>query len=143
MYNNFRFPERQLEINRVGNYHITLPHAIPYRLNAYDFVFFNYPKDFPDHLYHVIVESMSNASPNHNDRFRDIGKLEQKVELPEVYYGQGFGSHSSLLVLPIVDEKAPKFIANLIRGATYRIDPDAQQITVQGHIAMDRTGGWR
>ena len=136
----FRFGERQYEINRVHNFHTTLPIAIPYRLDATDFVFFNYPRDFPVHNYRVIFESMSNASPNRDDRFRDIGPLEPKVELPGVYYSRGFGSAGSIFVLPKF-EGLKAYIGNIVRGATYTIDPEALVVTSQGHLALQRAGG--
>jgi hypothetical protein len=136
----FSFPDRQYDIPKVGNFHVTLPLAIPYRLDATDYVFFNYPSDFPIHGYRVIMESMSNASSHKDDRFRDIGPLEKKVELPQVFFSRGFGSQSSIFVLPI-QEGNRMFIGNLIRGATYTIDLQAPMVTAQGHQALQRTGG--
>ena len=138
----YSHPHRQYELPRTNNFHVTLPHGVPYRLNASDYVFFDYNPSFPAHMYRVIVESMSNASSHPNDRFRDIGPLGPKIELPDVYYSQGFGSHASVLVLPIM-EGYDKFIGNLIRGATYNIDLNGNQITVEGHKGMRRTGGFR
>lgn len=135
-------PERQYELPRTANYHITLPHAEPYRINATDYVYFNIPENFPVNIYNVVVESMSNASSHKNDRFRNIGLLEKRCELPDVYFSQGFGSHASILVLPIFSGY-PAYIGNLIRGATYTIDPHGTKTTYQGHIALERTGGFR
>ena len=136
----FSFPDRQFDQVRTHNHHITLPHAIPYRLNATDYVFFNYSNDFPINNYRVVVESASNASSHHNDRFRDIGPLEKKCELPDVYFSRGFGTASSILVLPIGG--GPCFIGNLVRGATYNINLNAPVISVSGHRALERTGGF-
>ena len=138
----FSHPHRQYEIPRTNNYHVTLPHGVPYRLNASDYLFFNYAPDFPVHMYRVIVESMSNASSHPSDRFRDIGPLGPKVELPDVYFSQGFGSQSSVLVLPIIGGYE-KFIGNLIRGATYTINLNGNIITIEGHRGLQRTGGFR
>ena len=52
----YSFPDRQYDIPRVGNFHVTLPHAIPYRLNATDYVFFTFCNSFPVEKYRVIVE---------------------------------------------------------------------------------------
>jgi len=137
----FSFPDRQFDQVRTHNHNITLPHAIPYRLNATDYVFFNYSNNFPINDYRVIVESASNASSHEPDRFRDIGPLEKKCELPDVYFSRGFGTASSILVLP-KNNRGPFFIGNLVRGATYHINEDAPVITVQGHKALERTGGF-
>ena len=135
----FSFPDRQFDIPRVHNSHVTLPLAIPYRLDATDYVFFNFPSEFPYQNYRVIFESISNASSNPDDRFRDIGPLEKKVELPGVYFSRGFGSQASILVLPVNGGKT--FLGNLVRGATYTINLDARVVTNQGHQELARTGG--
>jgi hypothetical protein len=137
---NLHSPDRQYDINRINNQHITLPLAIPYRLDATDYAFFNYSDDFPVDAYEVIVESADNASGNPRDRFRSIGPLSRKVELPGVFFSRGFGSASSILVLP-KQEGMQKFIGNINRGATYFIDRKAQIITKEGHRALGRTGG--
>jgi len=137
----YSFPERQFDIVRTHNFHLSLPHAIPYRLNATDYVLFNYSNDFPVHNYRVVMESMSNASSHHDDRFRDIGPLEKKCELPDVYFSRGFGTAASILLLPI-SQGGPMFIGNLIRGATYTVNLNAPVITPQGHRALERTGGF-
>jgi hypothetical protein len=137
----YSFPSRQYDMVRTSNHTVTLPQAIPYRLNATDYIFFNYPPDFPLNKYRVIMESMSNASSHHNDRFRDIGPLEKKCELPDVYFSRGLGTAGSILVLP-TEPNLPSFIGNLIRGATYNIEPKAPIITPAGHKALERTGGF-
>lgn len=136
----YRFPERQFDISRVHNFHVTLPIAIPYRLDATDFVFFNIPSNFPASQYEVVVESASNASPNPLDRFRSIGGLTAKVELPGVYFAKGFGSHAQIGVLPKTNPNLPSFIGNLIRGSTYTINMNAERISRSGHLALQRTG---
>lgn len=135
------FPTRQYDIPRTGNFHVTLPIVAPYRINATDFVFFNYSNDFPVNNYKVIVESASVASPNINDRFRDIGPLENKCELPNVYFSRGFESTSSILVLPKQHGQGKSYIGNLVRGATYNINPNGNIMTQQGHIGLERSGG--
>lgn len=134
-------PERQYDISRYSiNYFATLPYDIPYKLNAESYVFFNYPDNFPFQSYRVLVESMSNASPYQKDRFRDIGPLQRKVELPDVHFSKGFGSAASLLVVPSISG-LPSFLANLYRGNTYTIDPQNMRVlTKQGHLSMNRTG---
>lgn len=136
----YHCPDRQFDITRINNQHITLPLAIPYRLDATDYAFFNYSDNFPVDMYEVIVESASNASCNPNDRFRSIGPLSRKVELPGVFFSRGFGSASSILVLPKV-EGMPKFIGTVNRGATYNIDRNGPIVTNTGHRALGRTGG--
>lgn len=135
----YTFPDRQFDIPRVHNYHVTLPLAIPYRLDATDYVFFNYPCDFPAENYEVVVESASMASPNPHDRFRSIGRLGRKMELPGVYFSKGFGSHAKIGVLPITGNGTP-YIGDLVRGNTYTIDPKAKMVTPQGHRGLHRTG---
>lgn len=130
---------RQLDISRNHGQWLSVPHFVPGRLNASDHAFFNYDSRFPAHLYRVSVESMSNASPNDADRYRDIGPLSPKVELPDVHFGQGFGSHAKIMVLPL-DGKLPAFVGNLQRGSTYTIRSDAQIVTRSGHRALARTG---
>ncbi len=140
MYNeNYAMPDRQFDIGRVGNYHTTLPLAVPYRMDATDFVFFNFPTNFPVRNYHVLVESISTASSEPMDRYRDIGPLEHKVELPNVYFSKGFDSHARIGVIP-VNGNGPSFLGNLVRGSTYTIDLNADVITPQGHRALQRTG---
>jgi hypothetical protein len=135
-----RYPERQYDMVRTHNFHVTLPHAIPYRLNAQDYVFFSYPSDFPNKGYKVIVESSSNASPNPMDRFRDIGFLSPKVELPDVYFSQGFGGQARIGLVPIDPRYGPPFMGNLVRGSTYTIDGQNTLASEYGHIALKRTG---
>ena len=134
-----RFPERQYDMTRTHNFHVTLPHAIPYRLNATDYVFFNYPERFPAASYEVVVESASNASPNPLDRFRSIGPLDRKVELPDVYFSKGFGSHAKIGLIPKTPN-LPSFVGNLVRGSTYTVDVNAPVVTMQGHRGLQRTG---
>jgi hypothetical protein len=136
----YRFPERQFDISRVHNFHVTLPIAVPYRLDATDFVFFNIPNNFPASQYEVVVESASNASPNPLDRFRSIGGLTAKVELPGVYFSKGFGSHAKIGVLPKTNPNLPSFMGNLIRGSTYTINVGAAKVSREGHIGLQRTG---
>ena len=132
--------DRQYDISKVHNFHVTLPHAVPYRLSAEDYIFFNYPPNFPVEKYTVVVESASNASGNPSDRFRSIGMLDRKVELPNVYFSKGFGSHSKVGVLPNY-EGMPSYIGNLIRGSTYTIDPTNPRLaSVSGHLELNRTG---
>ncbi len=136
----YRYPDRQYDMGKVHNFHVTLPLAIPYRLNAEDYVFFNYPENFPAHQYQVVMESMSNASPNPLDRYRIIGGLAKKVELPQVYFSKGFGSHAMIGVVPVING-LPSFVGNLVRGSTYTIDPkNAKVVTKQGHFGLNRTG---
>ena len=96
-------------------------------------------ESFPKDQYIVVVESASNASPNPFDRFRGIGCLERKVELPDVYFSRGFGSQAKLGVLPKTTG-LPSFIGNLVRGSTYTIDCNAKVASNQGHLALNRTG---
>lgn len=139
----YSFPWRQYDSVRTSNHTVVIPQGIPYRLNATDYVFFNYPTDFPLDQYRVVMESMSNASSHPNDRFRDIGPLEKKCELPDVYFSRGLGTASSILVLPKDETMGlPAFIGNLVRGATYNIEPHAPVITPSGHKALERTGGF-
>lgn len=133
------FSDRQYDITRNRDGWLTVPHYIPGRLNATDFVFFNYSREFPVCNYRVVVEAPSNASPFNSDRYRDIGPLEKKVELPDVIFQQGFGSHAKILVLPY-DIRQPAFMGNLVRGSTYTLDPHARCVSVEGHIGMQRTG---
>lgn len=135
------FPERQYDITRTRGDWITIPHGVPYRQNAMDFAFFNYDSTFPAHLYNVAVESASNASPNPADRFRVISRLSKKVELPDVMFSQGFGSHAKILVLP-ASAGLPAFMGNLVRGSTYTIVPGAKVISTAGHRALARTGSY-
>lgn len=138
---DYRYADRQYDISKVHNFHVTLPLAIPYRLSAEDYVFFNYPSNFPAQLYSVVVESASNASPNPLDRFRSIGDLQYKVELPNVYFSKGFGSHASILVLPKVKSPLLKpYIGDLVRGSTYTIDLNAPIRSIEGHRELKRTG---
>lgn len=140
MYNqNYTMPDRQFDVTRQWNFHVTLPLGVPYRMDATDYVFFNIPAGFPAHKYQVVVESLSNASGNPMDRFRNIGPLEAKVELPGVYFPRGFGSQASIGVLPI-DGKGTPFLGNLYRGNTYTISMDSEIVTPQGHRALLRTG---
>jgi hypothetical protein len=138
----YSFPDRQYDMVRTSNFNVTLPLAIPYRLNATDYIFFNYPTNFPLNKYRVVMESMSNASSHHDDRFRDIGPLEKKCELPDVYFSRGLGTAASILVLPI-EPGYTAFIGNLYRGATYNINPQAPIITPAGHRGLEATGGIR
>src|SRR6185503_9945412 len=103
------FPERQFDISRSRGNWLTVPYFTPGRLNATEFVFFNYDSTFPAHMYRVSVESMSNASPHLTDRYRDIGPLARKVELPDVMFAHGFESHAKLVVLP-VQEGMPAYL---------------------------------
>lgn len=136
----YSFPDRQFDQLRTHNHTVTIPQGIPFRLNATDYILFNYPNDFPVHNYRIVMESMSNASSHHGDRFRDIGPLEKKCELPDVYFSRGFGTAASILLLPITP--GPTFIGNLVRGATYTVNLNAPVITPQGHRALERTGGF-
>src|SRR5437879_6267392 len=136
-----RQPQRQLDIQRVHNQHLTLPLAIPYRLDATDYVFFNYPTEFPADKYQVVVESPSTGSAHPLDRFRSIGHLRQKVELPGVHFSKGFGSAAKIGVVPNNDERLPGFVGNLVRGATYTIAPNALVILSNGLRQLFRTGG--
>jgi hypothetical protein len=138
----YTFPTRQYDISRNSiNKHVTIPIAVPYRLDAMDYVFFNYPCNFPAEKYYVVVESLSTASPNPHDRFRLVGSLKQKVELPQVHFAKGFGSHAKIGVLPRdKTEGLPSFLGALMRGNTYTIDPKAEIVTPQGHRALHRTG---
>lgn len=135
-----RFPDRQFDISRVHNEHVSLPIGIPYRLDATDFVFFNYPDNFPINEYSIIVESPSNASPNPMDRFRNIGKLNKKVELPNIHFSKGFGSAAKIGVIPNNPSLTP-YIGTIVRGATYTIDYNAPILTDGGHRILQRTGG--
>jgi len=133
------FPERQYDQSRTHNFHVTIPHYIPGRLNALDFVFFNFDSTFPARYYSVAVESMATGSPVEQDRFRIIGRLQDKVELPDVYFSQGFGSHAKILVLPST-EKLPAYTADLVRGSTYTLRLDSRASRIKGFRMMDRTG---
>lgn len=135
------FPERQFDISRVHNDHITLPLGMPYRLDATDFVFFNFPDNFPITEYSVVVESASNASPNPSDRFRNIGRLQKRVELPNVHFSKGFGSAAKIGVIPNHNPNLTSYLGTIVRGATYTIDYNAQTLTIAGHKVLHRTGG--
>ncbi len=138
----YSFPDRQYDINRIFNDHVTLPIAIPYRLDATDYVFFNYDSTFPAHRYAVVVESPSNASPNPSDRFRVIGPLQQKVELPQVQFSRGGPSAAQIGVLPIYEDKnLSPYVGPLVRGSTYTISSNAKFLTTKGHRQLYRTGG--
>lgn len=133
------FPERQYDQTRTHNHWVSVPPFVPGRLNATDYVFFNFDSTFPAHKYKVAVESMSNASPNNADRFRVISSLQPKVELPDVHFSQGFGSHAKILLLP-EDVSLPGYICDLIRGSTYTVHNKAHRSSVPGFLLMDRTG---
>lgn len=135
-----RQPERQYDIQRINNQHLTLPIAVPYRLDATDFVFFNFPSNFPVDQYRVVIESPATGSAHPWDRFRDIGHLQSKVELPGIIFSKGFGSAAQIGVIP-KQSGYDAFISNLVRGATYTIIENAPVITSAGHRAMQRTGG--
>ena len=133
------FPNRQYDQSRTHNHWVNVPHFIPGRLNALDFVFFNFDSTFPKQYYTVAVESMSVGSPNPRDRFRTIGPLDDKVELPDVHFSQGFGSHSRIFVLPIT-ENLPAYTADLVRGSTYTLRLKSRASKLKGFRMMDRTG---
>jgi hypothetical protein len=137
---NYAMPDRQYDITRQWNFNVTLPLAVPYRLDATDYVFFNYPSNFPAHEYQVVIESMSNASSDPMDRFRNIGPLTRKCELPGVYFSRSFGSQAKIGVLPVNNPNLDKYIGNLYRGNTYTLDVNAPLATPQGHRALQRTG---
>jgi len=136
---NMNFPNRQYDISRNRGHWLSVPHFAPGRINATDFVFFNYDSTFPANHYRVAVESMSNASPNEGDRYRDIGPLEKRCELPDVMFSQGFGSHAKILLLP-KSKNLPAFLGNLVRGSTYTIGNDARVVSRDGHLELKRTG---
>lgn len=136
-----RFPDRQFDIHRIHNDHTALPLGMPYRLDATDFVFFNFPDNFPVNDYSVVVESASNASPNPSDRFRNIGKFQKRVELPNVHFSKGFGSAAKIGVIPTNNPNLTSYIGTIVRGGTYTIDYNAQVLTSSGHKIMHRTGG--
>ena len=133
------FPERQYDQPRTHNHWVSVPHSVPGRLNATDFVFLNYDSSFPAHLYRVAVESASNASPSPSDRYRNIGALQNKVELPDVHFSQGFDSHAKILILP-TNSKLPAYMGNLVRGSTYAVTKDARTAGVQDFRLLERTG---
>lgn len=133
------FPHRQYDQPRTHNHWINVPHFVPGRLNALDFAFFNFDSKFPAQYYRVAVESMATGSPFLSDRFRDIGPLKSKVELPDVYFSQGFGSHAKILLLPSTD-KLPAYTADLVRGSTYMVRLNARRSRTPGYLLMDRTG---
>ncbi len=139
---HYSFPDRQYDINRIAiNKHITLPLAIPYRLDATDYVDFVYEKDFPAHEYVVVVEAPGTASPNPNDRFREIGPLQRKVELPQVQFSKGWNSYAKIGVVPKYNGSLTPYIGDLVRGATYQIHPSAAYVTTTGHRMLYRSGG--
>lgn len=133
------FPERQYDQSRTHNSFISVPHYVAGRLNALDFVFFNFDSTFPARYYSVAVESMSNASPVEQDRYRVIGRLQDKVELPDVHFSQGFGSHSQIFLLPN-SGNLPAYKADLVRGSTYTVRLNSRFSSTKGFRMMDRTG---
>ncbi len=129
---------RQYDIPRNRGNWLTMPQSVPGRMNTDDYVFFKWNCDLPANMYCVAVESMSTASPNRSDRFRLIGMLDNTVELPDVMYSHGFGSHAKILVLPKIGN-LPAFVGDLVRGSTYHINLSGNK-TRSGHIILERTG---
>lgn len=130
--------DRQFDMTRNFGQWVSVPPFAKGRMNATDYVSFNWDSNFPVDLYRVIVESASNADPNPMNRYREIGRLTKYVELPDVHFSQGFGSHAKILVLP-VSEGMPAFIGDLHRGSTYHIN-GLGPLTQTGHVRMERSG---
>lgn len=130
--------DRQFDKTRNFGYWVSVPTEVKGRINADDYVFMNWDSNVPVGMYHVIVESASNADPNESNRFRRIGRLEKYVELPDVHFSKGFGSHSRILILPDT-EGLPSYIGDLHRGSTYFMNPDGV-MTSSGHIKLVRSG---
>jgi hypothetical protein len=130
--------DRQFDKTRNFGQWVSVPTHVRGRINADDYVYINWDSSIPVDRYQVIVESASNAEPDMSSRFRRIGKLNKFVELPDVHFSQGFGSHSKILILPD-QENFPCFIGDLHRGSTYYMNPNG--VTSQsGHIRLERSG---
>jgi len=105
---------RQLDILATRPDWFTIPRNVPGRLNAEDFVFFDYDgADIDISRYTVVVETLdvSSGSP-----FRSVSKLKETVEVPHVQLGQ----YAAILVIPD-SMSLPAFGSTLIRGSTYKI----------------------
>jgi hypothetical protein len=130
---------RQLDVIATGPDWYTIPPNVPGRLNAEDFIFFQWPESLEPirHRYTVVLEtkSVSSGSP-----FRSIAPVIENVQLPLVQ----FGWYPAILVLPD-SEDLPAFRSTLIRGSTYTIPkvgphhhPDHH-----GFFQMERHGMFR
>jgi hypothetical protein len=105
---------RQLDILATRADWFTLPRHVPGRLNAEDFVFFDWPRTLNNCRYTVVVEVLDNAGPT----YRGIGKLQKSVELPHVQYDW----HARIALVPD-STTMPVFESELNRGSTYVV-PD-------------------
>lgn len=87
-----------------------IPQEVPGRLMTTDFIFFKWCGDIDPSRYTVVVESLDTAG----DTYRSIGKLNNQMLLPHVY----FGWHARIGVLPDSND-LPSFESELSRGCTY------------------------
>jgi len=106
----------------------TLPKWLPGRLEADDFVHFDWPDSFNASRYTVVIESLDMSD---NNPYRSIGPLRRALEVPQVKLGW----HPRVGVVPD-DESLPLFEAELVRGSTYVI-PDVRS---NGRYQMERHG---
>lgn len=120
--------DRRLDILATRADWFTIPRYIPGRLNAADFVFFNWPCTFDFKRYKVVVETLDTAGVT----YPGIGPLKQSVELPHIQYPWG----GRIGVIPD-SHQLPSFEAELIRGSTYVI-PDTKG--KNGTFQMTRHG---
>lgn len=90
-----------------------LPKALPGRVRADDFIFFNYPSNMKSGDYEVVISSLDTS----NVPLKTIGPLQQSVELPFVQ----LDAFAMVYVMPRLNPQLPTFKARLNRGSTYDI----------------------
>jgi hypothetical protein len=128
---------REAEIAASGGDWLTYRSGLQPQQSYTDRVYFTYDSTFPASQYRVMVQALS--VQHSGDSWHDIGALSRQVELPNTIFSKGFGQTSKITVIP-TNASLPGFVADLHRGFTYAINPNAPIVTAQGHRSMKGVG---
>jgi hypothetical protein len=104
---------QQLDTPLTATFYGILPKALPGRVRADDFIFFNYPPNMHSGDYDVAISSLDTS----NVPIKTIGPLQKNVELPFVK----LDAYAMVYVMPRLNPHLPTFKARLNRGSTYDI----------------------
>lgn len=111
--------EIQLDTPFSGSVFGVLPKEVPGRVLTDDFVFFNYPSHVKPGDYVVVIPSLDTSGL---EKYRQIGPLNQTVELPHVFHD----AYAEIYVMPRINGNLPTFYSRLSKGSTYSI-PDVSR----------------
>jgi hypothetical protein len=103
-------------IPHTGAYAVTTDSRTPGTRNGEDFIFFDFPADFPVDSYEVVVPSLTSGW-DRTHLYR-IGPPRQRVALPQI----ALDPAGQVMLLPAMEGSIlPRYVAKMVRGKGYLV----------------------